>query len=424
MASWVYKSFVTQLFGVRHPAILADKIYYVDSQSIYVGGPTQNPGGDIYELDPAGPTTSMILDASTFAGGEVEKVWSLAAFGGNLYAAIDVETIPNTEAENRVYRWDGTPGNWTQVASEAAVESQYPKYARLYAGTGVLLWYISGQGTDTGFVQYSSDGSSWSGGGISGQEGTLTEIEFDFTVYWPLGIYEAICVNRTAATCNDSSVYTYSGGSLVTYQASPADVFLQSSPNGNIHFGGGGFYKMALDLSTADLLDADIGALMLMNAVAKQIGVDGQITQSVLYEFNGTAWVELETMTQSLGVDPFFQAGGGWIANGTSKAWLLGENDSTGNWELWERSEAFATPTATLAEFWYGVNTPVYKSDLPFGGVNPGAMAINPAGNVAVVGGDEAGGQIVAYSPADFTAWTNMSGGMATGSAVTSVKYV
>lgn len=340
MATWTYHSAVTNLFGVRHPAILTDKIYYIDSQSIYVGGPTANPGGDIYELDPAGPSTSMILDASTFAGGEVEKVWSLAVFGGDLYAAIDVETTPDTAAENRVYRWDGGT-TWTQVASESTAESQYPKYARLYADADVMVWYISGQGDDVGFVQYTADGSSWSAGSITGHKGTLTEIEFDFTVYWPLGIYETICVARTAATCTNSDVFEFTGSGFTTHQASPADIFLQSSPNGNVHFGGGGFYKMALDMSTADLLDANIGALMLMNAMENQIGVDGQTTQSVLYEFNGTAWVELETMTTSLSVDPFFQAGSGWIANGTSKAWLLAENDSTGNWELWQRSVNF-----------------------------------------------------------------------------------
>lgn len=325
MATWTFLATVSELFGVRHPAYLNNKLYFIDSQDyLTTGTPTLNPGGDIYEIDPAGPTQTLILDASAFASGAVYIVWSLASFGGNLYASVEVETNPGLETSPRIYRYDGTPGSWTQVTSTAEANAQFAKYNRLYSQSDVLVWYIRGQGDNNGFVFYSANGSSWSTGSISGVAGGVnSEFEFDYTVYWPIDIYETICVTDLVATCTDSDVYSFNGTALVSFQASPADVYLQSSPNGNVHFGGGGFYKLSLDMSTADLLDANIGAFMLMNAVSALVGADKLVTTTQLYTFDGAStWDSLETMNPHSGINPLFDGGSGWIANGTSKAWL------------------------------------------------------------------------------------------------------
>lgn len=348
MATWSVLATVTETYGVKQPAYLDNKIYFIDSQNyIATGTPTLNPGGDIYELDPSSPSQTMILDASSFASGTVYVVWSLASFGGDLYASIEIETDPDIETSPRVYRWDGGT-SWTQVFSTSEANAQYAKYNRLYAQDDVMVLFIRGQGDDNGFLWYTASGSSWNAGTAGSMAGGVgTELEHDFTVYWPLGIYELICVTDSGSTCTDSDIKDFDGSAWASFQTSPADVYLQSSPNGNCHFGGGGFYKLSADMSTADLLDSNIGALMLMNAIDAQIGADGQTTQTVLYQFDGaTSWVELETMSTSSSIDPDFGAASGWIANGTANAWLLGKNTSTGNWELWERSANFPASDA------------------------------------------------------------------------------
>ena len=48
----------------------------------------------------------------------------------------------------------------------------------------------------------------------------------------------------------------------------------------------------------------------------------------------------------------------------------------SGNWEIWERDEAI-DPPAVADEFWYGVNNPLYQSDLPFKLGTPDAAILN-----------------------------------------------
>lgn len=348
MATWTFNCTVGESFGVRHPAYLDAKIYFIDSLN-YIGGfgPSPSPGGDIYEIDPTGPTKTLILDASAILGGLVDTVWSLASFQGDLYAAVKIDNGGPDGIEGLVLRWDGTPGNWTEVFSTGiGVANCFDRYIRLYAQDDVIIYYGRDWVENSGQLFYSANGSSWTAGSITNAgDGSNHDVEFDFTVYWPLGVYEYI-LTGPFSTSSTKVVDVFDGSDFVEFQASPADTLLQSSPNGDVHFGGGGFYKLSLDMSTADLLDANIGALMLMNATGQLIGADKLTATTQLYTFDGSnSWISLETMSPNGGVDPLFDSGSGWIANGPANAWLLAKNDSTGNWELWERDESFSLTT-------------------------------------------------------------------------------
>jgi len=76
------------------------------------------------------------------------------------------------------------------------------------------------------------------------------------------------------------------------------------------------------------------------------------------------------------------------------------------------------------AKFYQGEGILTYRSDLPFAGVNPGAMAISPDGQTAVLGANAAAAQMIAYASNPWSSWTNMTTPLPTGTAVTSIKYV
>lgn len=78
----------------------------------------------------------------------------------------------------------------------------------------------------------------------------------------------------------------------------------------------------------------------------------------------------------------------------------------------------------SIAQFYSGVDALTYRSDLPFSGVNPGAMAILQ-NRTAVLGSNQAAGQIIVYgNPESYASWNNMTTPLTTGSAVTSIKNV
>lgn len=85
---------------------------------------------------------------------------------------------------------------------------------------------------------------------------------------------------------------------------------------------------------------------------------------------------------------------------------------------------AEAEPVAAAAQFYQGVNSLSLKSSLPFAGVRPGAMAISPDGQVAVLGSNAAAGQMVVYAANPWGSWINMTPPLPTGTAVSSVKYI
>lgn len=78
----------------------------------------------------------------------------------------------------------------------------------------------------------------------------------------------------------------------------------------------------------------------------------------------------------------------------------------------------------SIAQFYSGLNALTYRSDLPFPGVNPGAMAILQ-NRTAVLGSNTPAGQIIVYgNPESYASWNNMTTPLTTGSAVTSIKNV
>lgn len=357
MATWTFKTAPTVSWDLRQPACGNNKLYYIDNRYKSPSGIDQNPVGIIYEYNPATDTLTAIFtpasqDADLFA------TWSLAWFKNNLYCALELDHGGGI-VEGVVRRWDGTAENWTQVFS-TGTSNVADRYIRIYTSDNTLVYYGRDWVDAAGQVFYSSNGSSWNTGSISGtQAGQSSYIELDDVVFWPLGIYERICVNDGGgASCTDTDIYKFDGTDLTIYQSSPADIMTQSVPNSEIHVANGGYNKMPLDMSSSTQIDPDTGGFRLMNANQYVLGgnINGNNTDLSTYNTGTDAWDSLETMTPDSGINPNFEGSDVWIGNGTSLAWLFGYNASTADYEIWERDEAFPLP-ATGDRLW------IYKTD-------------------------------------------------------------
>lgn len=348
MANWAFKSTLSVTYAVRQPAYLDGNLYFIDNQ--YTSGsnnPTHNPAGDVFEYDPVAETQTSIFDASALT--DHLKTCSLAAFRGDLYMALVLDH--GATIEGAVLRWDGTPGDWTEVYSTGETNVG-DRYVRLYADAGQMV-YIGRQFTsapDGCDVAYTTNGADWSAGSISenpAEPGNGFFSEFDDTVYWPLGFYDNFCTGVSGSNCSDNDVFAWGGTSFSVFAESPSRLLTQSSPNGNVHFGGAdNVYKMPADMSSSAVLDADIGAAYLLNSIAAALGVENLGTTTKIYEYNNTLdqWDLLDELSLSGGVTPSFSAIAVWLANGASNTGLLiGNNSDSGNWEVWERDEAFPT---------------------------------------------------------------------------------
>lgn len=348
MANWAFKSSLSVTYNIRHPACLDGNIYFIDNR--YTSGsnnPNHNPAGDVFEYDPVTEIQASIFDASAYT--DHLKTCSLAAFKGDLYMALVLDH--GATIEGVVLRWDGTPDDWTEVYStgEANVGD---RYVRLYADTAQIV-YLGRQFTpvpDGCNVAYSSNGTDWSAGSISenpAEPGNGFFGEFDHTVHWPLGFYDRFCTAVSGSNCSDNDVFGWGGASFSLFSESPSRLLGQSSPNGNVHFGGdNNVYEMPADMSTSAALSADIGAAYLLNGVAAALGVERLAASTKIYQYNDTLdqWDLLEEMVLNAGVTPRFLAASVWLANGaTANGLLLGSNSDSGNWEVWERDEAFPT---------------------------------------------------------------------------------
>lgn len=342
MATWAFLDALSVSRSVRQPAIDSNKLYFINNlYGTYID--TGTTYGQVYEYNPATSTQTLIYDPTTHT--DHYATWSLCAFAGDLYIAVELDH--GATIEGTVLKYTGTPDSWTQVYT-TGTSNVADGYIRLYASDTEIVYLgriFSSVGSFAN-VARSTDGSSWSAGSISPlpvEPGNGWSGEFDDTVYWPLGFYDFFCNSVSGSNCSNSDVYSQSAGTWGVFQASPAVFLVQSSPVGSIHFGDSGEDVMPLDMSTSSTPDPNIGALYLLNAMAFVVGVDPQASSTLVYKYSGGAWVSLETMSTSMAIDPVFSSVGGWIANGSTEAWLLGFNNSSSDWEVWERSEPFET---------------------------------------------------------------------------------
>lgn len=80
-------------------------------------------------------------------------------------------------------------------------------------------------------------------------------------------------------------------------------------------------------------------------------------------------------------------------------------------------------PPAAGAKFYAGLNSLTLRSTLGIAGVKPGAIAISDSG-LAVVGNNQGGNTMVQMGSSPYSGFSDITGAIPTGSAVTSLKFV
>jgi hypothetical protein len=246
------------------------------------------------------------------------------------------------------------------------------KYTRIYSTDSIMCMYGRGFVDGDTFLYYTNDGATWSTGSTPTLYASTTNNDFDSVVYWPQGILEWGCASNDSAgnSCDDQDIYQI-GASMAIFQTAPASVaFTQSAPDTR-HAVDQGYNGAVANMSTKALIDDPnelIGCARLVNAMANLIGVEISGTDTNLYLYDpatNTFGSLLETMTTDAAIDPKFNPDSTWFVNGTSTAWLIGLNDSTGNWEVWERDANFAASDANFTYLHSTGGIPASIMELP-----------------------------------------------------------
>lgn len=418
MATWTYL-LASAIAGstIRHVCSSGTKIYYVD-----------NSTEDVYEYDPDTNTETLIIDASAITN--YGNTLSIAWFADNLY----VFNYYSTVDEFRVERWDGTPDDLTTVKTFTKNDFGPTQLGMMTDGSTLVAFGVENPASPAAYSAecwYSSDGSSWSAGSWDDDVWSPPDLNGTFlaprNTGFPTGLYREFVTDinhPTRSITTEKSIFLFSGGVwtiLAVLNTNANEIYNFSSPNEGIHW----TYTTGQYYDSAFAGTATIGSSPRQTyQVNMPYSVAISLAPPVLYQYLAGAWVLLDTMDVS------------WDMDSTSKAMVLMDNGDPyiiaystigGGLDvrIFGRDTPIEPPGCTPAQFYYGVEVPIFTSLLPFCGVNPGGMAISAKGDLAVLGTNAAASQSVVWGAYPFTgAWNDISGIVPTGTAVTSVKFV
>lgn len=370
---------------------------------------------DIYEYNPDTDTATRIIQISAIT--DYFNTRGLAWFNGNLYVLAQYNIGANTTY--RVQRWTGVPDGLTTVDTVVTEPTVDIGYANIYCdGSLMVVAYVS-EVIGNYVVRYTANGSSFSAGSFGGFSPRIvgndtTRDNRKLTTEYPLGIYDDFCTNSLVADCTEDRLMKFvdTGWTSVKIQVSSGHHYRQGSPNGGVHWVEQANATFTPDFVTYTEASATISQIREIN-MPWMPGVEA----SSLYRFDGSTFTLFESFGSLAFSSPDDSA---MVRLDSNLLYYIAPEDFAGTWIVARSS----VPLTGQCQFYQGTNVPTFKSDLPFEGVLPGAMAISPDGQTVVLGADSAAGQVIVYATNPWAIWTNMSGGYATGTVVTSIKYV
>lgn len=415
MANWSHIR-ATSILGpdLRQVASSGSKFYYVDDAT-----------EDIYEYDPATDTETLILDASAIT--DYSNTYAIAWFKGDLYVLNDYTGNP------LVQRWDGTPNDFTTVRT-FSISGGPTQTGMIADGTTLVAFTVSNPASPAPFSAecwYSADGSSWSAGSWDSSVWSPPDLNGVFDPFkatdFPIGLWREFVTTTDAGrtTTTQKSIFQFVAGTWVNtaiLNTAPAEIYRHSSPNENVHWAYtvGRYYNS--DFSSFTNIGGSPPQVYQIN-MPFSVAVDLSPPQS-LYQFEAGAWAVLDAFDE----DWDFSADINVIRLDSGDVYIMAYASIGLGYDvrIFGRDEPIIT-SCVNAQFYYGIEVPQYTSDLPFCGVRPGAMAIAAQTGLVVLGSDarsEAGPSVV-WGQYPYTAeWTDISGIVPTGTAVTSIKFL
>jgi hypothetical protein len=157
--------------------------------------------------------------------------------------------------------------------------------------------------------------------------------------------------------------------------------------------------------------DLGEGAIMLAVPTTNNVAQNQQV---YVWDPNTNTFVDDGTVPSGLAT--FLRIYDFFVLN--NNLYLLSNSNTANSVDIWTAG------SSCVSKFYYGIEVPVYTSDLPFCGVNPGGLALAKSGLV-VLGTDGRVGPSVVYGGYPYTGeWVDISGIVPTGTAVTSIKFL
>jgi hypothetical protein len=430
MATWSEIYTLTGAVDIRGGvATDGDFIYYWD------------PATGIYRYRPDTNTDSLIISNASvsYVSGEADFI-SLQNFQGRVYIAVKHDQGSGAADNNcLIYRISGTTATLVHTFDTTLQNTG----GGLFADDTTMVVVGMNSGTGDAFSKYTTDGSNWTLvtppiwntgtptsiqtiNGVSGQFGHDGRALGIFVVFDGASNY----------------AYKFTGGQWVRQpDPMPSGSFLiETGPTYHVTRHDGQEFTTDFDTYTIPSF-VDVYAACQLNMPWSIGHFDPDGTERI-YKLEAGAWTQIDTAP---GISHAAPTGG----NLTNKAWYirLDSGDAyaltrvSTTWYVWERSAAFdppdepmgggdSPPCTNFAIFYYGIETPLVRGELPFCGVNPGALAVS-AGGVALVGGNivlDGEGLIssVVYAefPYDDNDFIDMSGIVPLTTGVSSVKIV
>jgi hypothetical protein len=479
MAIWEPHDTLRYVNGNRNVATDGTYIYY------WVNCPSTNTAGfvatgGIYRYEPGTTTETLIISNANIAtyletlypvillGANEYNSVAMICFNEEIYVAVHVIQYNNTSLMDEVCLDPLPPeepfattqhtlsvcsvgvSSITQVTSLtpdniAGYGSSFFGYTGLWADSDNIVAMITLDGTGLTcpdppevlqFCKYSGNGSSWSTVAVGGDGYIISEHAFSFQEgrdFRGLGIFEYA----------NSKIYQFTGGTWVLVDGSVdgGHSLYETGPTYHLTKTDGTGYAPA-NLSAYNTLTPPA-----FFSPARQLNMQwsmgyGFDSADEAYKLEGGAWVVLDQIDPSL----LFDYTGGtdldnwFIRLDSGVTYMIKVNGGAGS-EVWKRDTNFdptpdswsggsSPPCTNFAIFYYGIETPLVRGELPFCGVNPGALAVS-AGGVALVGGnivlDGEGlisSVVYAESPYDDNDFIDMSGIVPLTTGVSSVKIV
>ena len=370
---------------------------------------------DVYEYNPGTDTATRIIQISAIT--DYFNTRGLAWFNGNLYVLAQYNI--GTDSVYRVQRWTGVADGLTTVDTVVTEPTVDIGFANIYCDGSLMMVAYTPEIIGNHIVRYTNDGSSWSTGGFGsfnprkvGNDATRDNPKL--TTEYPLGIYDDFCTNSSGADCTEDRQMKFvsAAWTSIKVHTTSGHHYRQGSPNGGVHWVEQGSATFTPDFVTYTDASITITQVREIN-MPWMPGVEA----SSLYRFNGATF----TLFESFGSLAFSSPDNTVMVRLDSNLlYYIAPEDVSGTWIVARSS----IPLTGQCQFYQGTNIPTFKSNLPFEGVLPGAMAISPDGQTAVVGSNAAAEQMVVYAANPWASWIDMSSPMSTGSSVSAVRYV
>lgn len=401
---------------IRHVCSSGTKFYYVD-----------NGTEDVYEYDPDTNTETLIVDASTIT--DYLDTVAIAWFNGNLYV---FNYYGGGVTEYRVQRWTA-PTTLTTVKTFTN-DNFGPTQIGMLADSNTLVAFgVDNPASPAAYSAecwYSSDGASWSAGSWNVDVWSPPDLNGSFlaprNTDFPTGLYREFVTDTnhpTRSATTEKSIFLFSGGvwtKIAVLNTGPNEIYLYSSPNEGVHwtYTTGEYYTDSTFSSTTTIGSSPPQTYQ----VNMPYSIALTLIPVLLYEYSGGGWILLDTLTATWE----FSSNGVMVRMDNGDCYIIVYSSIGAAYDIriFGRDEPIITECSP-AQFYYGIEVPIFTSNLPFCGVNPGGMAISAKGDLAVLGTNAAASQAVVWGAYPFTAeWNDISGIVPTGTAVTSVKFV